>query len=116
MNGDIVTLLGAHLKAILYGVVIVVGGISLFAHRSLFNNLKRYEPSQWEALGSPEVFLTTRDFSGFSSLRNEGRLHWYILSMKHRRSASQRVRASGNAVFASGLVLWVLVICLLTIA
>jgi len=116
MYGDIVTLSGAHLKSILYGLIVLVGAIHLFAHRSLFNNLKRYDLSQWTALGSPELFRlpTKRDFTWINSMRDEQRLHWYILSMKYRRSENQEIRASGDVVFGSGIALWVIVICLLT--
>ena len=116
MNGNIGALLGAHLKSILYGLVVLVGVITLFAHRSLFNNLKRYDPAQWTALGSPELFRlpNKRDFTGFNSMRDEHRLHWYILSMKYRRSGNREIRASGDVVFGSGVALWVIVICLLT--
>jgi len=116
MYGDIVTLSGAHLKSILYGLIVLVGAIHLFAHRSLFNNLKRYDLSQWTALGSPELFRlpTKRDFTCINSMRDEQRLHWYILSMKYRRSENQEIRASGDVVFGSGIALWVIVICLLT--
>jgi hypothetical protein len=116
MNGNIDTFLATHLKSILYGLVVLVGVIHLFAHRSLFNNLKRYDPSQWTALGSPELLRlpTKRDFTWINSMHDEQRLHWYILSMKYRRSENREIRASGDVVFGSGVALWIIVICLLT--
>jgi hypothetical protein len=117
MNGDIVTLLGAHLNSILYGLVFLVAVISAFAHRSLFNNLKRYDPAQWIALGSPELFRlpTKRDFTGINSIRDEQRFYWYILSMKYRRSEKREVRISGDVVFGCFVAIWASVICLLTV-
>jgi hypothetical protein len=117
MNGDIVTLLGAHLKSILYGLLVLAGVIALVAHRSLFSNLKRYDLSQWIALGSPELFKlpTRRDFTGMNSIRDEQRFFWYILSMKYRRSDNREIRISGDAVFGCFVVMWVSVIGLLTV-
>jgi hypothetical protein len=117
MNGDIVTLLGAHLKSILYGLVFLVAVISAFAHRSLFNNLKRHDPAQWVALGSPELFRlpTKRDFTGINSMRDEQRFFWYILSMKYRRSEKPEIRISGDVVLGCFVVIWVSIICLLTV-
>ena len=117
MNGNMVTFLGAHLKSILYGMLFLVVAISLFAHHSLFNNLKRYDPSQWLALGSPKLFRlpTKRDFTGINSIRDENRFLWYIISMKYRRSENREIRASGHIVFGCLVALWGIVICLLTI-
>jgi hypothetical protein len=117
MNGSIVTLLGAHLKFILYGLVFLVVVISAFAHRSLFINLKRYHPSQWIALGSPELFRlpAKRDFTGINSMRDEQRFFWYILSMKYRRSEKREIRISGDVIFGCFVVMWASVICLLTV-
>jgi hypothetical protein len=117
MNGGIVTLLGAHLNSILYGLLVLVGVIALFAHRSLFNNLKRSDPSQWTALGRPELFRlpTKRDFTGVNSMRDEMRFTWYIWSMKYRRSESREIRISGDVVFGCFVAIWAIVICLLTV-
>jgi hypothetical protein len=59
-NSGMVSLLGAHLNSILYGLLFLVAAIGLVADRSLHNNLKRYDPSQWLALGSLELFKTIR--------------------------------------------------------
>jgi hypothetical protein len=117
MNGNIATFLDADLKSILYALLFLVVAISAFAHHSLFSNLKRYDPSQWVALGSPKLFRlpTKRDFTGINSWRDGNRFFWYIFSMKYRRSESQEIRASGDAVFGCGIALWGIVICLLTI-
>jgi hypothetical protein len=79
---------------------IPVAVISAFAHRSLFNNLKRHDPAQWVALGSPELFRlpTKRDFTGINSLRDGQRFFSYILSMKYR--------AAKNGKFESLVMLY----------
>jgi hypothetical protein len=117
MDSGIVRLLGAHFNSILYGLLSLVAVISAFAHRSLFNNLKRYDPSQWIALGSPELFRlpTKRDFTGINSMRDEMRFFWYILSMKYRRSEKREIRISGHAVFGCFVAIWVIAICLMTV-
>jgi hypothetical protein len=117
MNGSIVTILGAHLKSILYGVIFLAAVITLFAHRSLYKNLNRYDRPQWIALGSPELFKlpTKQDFSGVNSCRNEARFFWYIVSMKYRRSENHDIRTSGDVVFGCGLAIWAIVLCLLTV-
>jgi hypothetical protein len=105
------------LNSILYGLLVLVGVISLVAHRSLFNNLKRYDPAQWIALGSPELFRlpTKRDFTGINSMRDGQRFFWYILSMKYRRSEKREIRISGDAVFGCFVAIWVIAICLMTV-
>jgi hypothetical protein len=117
MDGNIATFLDADPKYILYALLFIVAAISAFAQHSLFNNLKRYDPSQWVALGSPKLFRlpTKRDFTGMNSIKDENRFLWYIFSMKYRRSDSQKIRTSGDAVFGSGVALWVTFIFLLSI-
>jgi len=109
------SLSGAHLNSILYGLLFLVGAIGLVADRRLYNNLKRYDPSQWTALGRPELFkVTKRQFTGINSIRDESRFAWYILSTKHRSSEKREIRIAGDVIFGCFVVTWLIAICLLT--
>jgi hypothetical protein len=108
--------LGAGLYYTLYALLLLIAAIGFVAHRSLLNNLKRYDPSQWEALGSPELFkVSRRQFTGANGIRDEWRMFRYILSMQYRRSDNQVIKNAGDVEFGCILGMWFIAICLLTI-
>lgn len=113
MNNGMVSLLGAHMNSILYGLLFLFGAIAFVAQRSLYNNLKRYDPSQWVALGSPELFkVTKRQFTGINSIRDELRFTWYIFCMKYRRSENRKIKIVGDVVLGCSVGIWLVAILL----
>ena len=100
MINEMASLLGAHLTSILYGLLFLLAAINFVAQRSLYDNLKHYDPSQWMALGSPELFkITKRQFTGINGIRDELHFNWYILSVKYRRSENPKIKIAGDVVF-----------------
>jgi hypothetical protein len=113
MINEIASILGAHLTSILYGLLFLIVAIAFVAHRNLYDNLKQYDPSQWVALGSPELFkITKRQFTGINGIRDELRLHWYIWSMKYRRSENRKIKIAGDVVFGGFVGIWLIAILL----
>ena len=114
MNNEMASLLGPHLNSILYGLLFLFAAIVLVAHRSLYDNLKHYDPSQWMALGSPELFkITKRQFTGINGVRDELRFHWYILSMKYRRSENRKIKIAGDVALGCFVGIWLIAVLLI---
>jgi hypothetical protein len=113
MNNGIVSIFGDHLNSILYGLLFLFVAVAFVAHRSLYDNLKRYDPPQWMALGSPELFkITKRQFTGMNGIRDELRFHWYIWSMKYRRSENLKIKIAGDVVFGCSVGIWLIAVLL----
>ena len=106
-------LLTVHMRATAIGVLIVISIIAILAERSLFNNLKRYEPHQWEALGGPENFkITKRQFTGINSILDEWRIGRYIFLMKYLSSERWEIRRAGHIAFGCSIMTALLAIVL----
>jgi hypothetical protein len=105
MGSAMLSFLTIHLRAVAIGFLIVNGIVLFFAERSLFNNLKRYEPSQWLTLGSPEKFkITRRQFTGVNGILDEWRIGQYILSLKYLSSERSEIRSAGHIAFGCSIV------------
>jgi hypothetical protein len=114
MINEVASLLGAHLTSILYGLLFLLAAISFVAQRSLYDTLKHYDPSQWMALGSPGLFkITKRQFTGINGIRDELRFHWYILSVKYRRSENPKIKIAGDVVFGCFVGVWLIAVLLI---
>jgi hypothetical protein len=114
MINEMASLLGAHLTSILYGLLFLLAAINFVAQRSLYDNLKHYDPSQWMALGSPELFkITKRQFTGINGIRDELRFNWYILSVKYRRSENPKIKIAADVVFGCFVGIWLIAVLLI---
>src|ERR1700739_3133559 len=93
MWSGMLALLTIHFRATAIGVLIVLSIVRFLAERNLFTNLKRYEFSQWEALGSPEKFkITRRQFTGINGILDEWRQSRYVFFLKYLRSERWEIR------------------------
>jgi hypothetical protein len=105
MDAGIVKLLAANLQAIAIGLLLLSSAVGTIAYRSLTSNLRRYDPSQWAALGSPTLFSA-------KSVSNESRFLWYILSLRYRKNEIRKIRILGDVLLAYFVAIWIAFVCL----
>lgn len=109
-----ITVWSVHLNYALYALFFLFLAVNAVAERSLINNLKRHDPSTWEALGRPEFKMANQNLRGLNPMRQQFRFSRYILSMKYRGSGMKEVRTAGDISFGCMIMLWTIGIYLLT--
>jgi hypothetical protein len=114
MRTPMITFLDLHLNAVLYGLLFLLAVVNFVAQRGLYINLKRYDPSQWTALGSPEPFkITKREFQGINSVRDQLQLSWYILSMRYRSGERSEIWLAGDILLGCYVGIWLIALYLI---
>jgi hypothetical protein len=105
MDAGIVKLLAANWQGVAMGLLVLSSGIGIIAYHSLTSNLRRYDPSQWAALGSPTLFSA-------KSISNESHFLWYILSLRYRKNEIRKIRIFGDVLLAYFVAIWIAFVCL----
>jgi hypothetical protein len=96
----------AHWQDIAFGGFILVSLLRALFSRNLANELKRRDPSTWEALGRPNLFgdNSTRDILSFD---------WYVWARRYRNSETRKLRILGDLKFACSAAMWILALAII---
>src|SRR5258708_26524062 len=105
MDAGIVKLAAANWQGVAMGLLLLSSAVGTIAYRSLTSKLRRYDPSQWAALGSPTLFSA-------KSVSNESRFLWYILSLRYRKNEIRKIRILGDVLLAYFVAIWIAFVCL----